>query len=122
MSARGSHSVLRNSASLQQLAGHRLRIAEANARRELWQAPTSAGARAVCARAHFDRGDDWEALRLLQQARYDDPNHDATHALLVDLLAHLGKHAEVSAAYTAWALSVFRKRLATPTTNRESSP
>jgi Tfp pilus assembly protein PilF len=92
-------------------AGKRLRIAELAARDVLRERPTNAQARSVVAHAHFDRGDDLEAIRLLRQCIYDDPGHLASYSLLARIHEHRGEHDQAAGVYRWWAAAAFRRQV-----------
>ena len=80
------------------------------ARPSLRRFPSSAIALVLLARKHSNRGDDSEAIRLLQQAVYCEPDHDNAYELLAEIYSELGQRDDAQKLYKAWAISAFQRR------------
>lgn len=92
------------------LQGGELRIAEQEARQTLHCSPIDARARTILAWAHFDRGDDAEAIRLLQQAIHDDRDCDAAYEVLALIYRSAGKSEKANVVHAAWSFATFRRQ------------
>ena len=85
-----------------QARAKKLRANEVHARAALRKNPTDEHGLCTLAHAVFDRGDDLEAIRLLNQVIHSKPGHFRAYYWLASMYYQLGKTTAAAQVYREW--------------------